>query len=302
MCIIAVKYHGQKFPEWTTLERCFDNNPDGAGFMYPKNGKVQIKKGLMTWEEFRSALETVRAAEGDDIPYIMHFRISTQGGVNKMCTHPFPLSGKMKNLRKLNTSAKVGIAHNGMIPICEEFGKGIDYSDTMKFITDYASLIIEGDVIDDEKKCKLLERIAQSRLAIMNGKGQVVTLGEGWRIGEDGCCYSNSSYEASYHKYVYIPADQYEGFGIWDGTYSGVQSKSNVWSKQSAHDYWELYRLGSGEYDFTEYDCPVYEGGDYCDWCGKCANRHCCSAYAEMFEDFGELADSPYEEFDTQMM
>ena len=46
MCVICYKPKGIAFPEERILQNCFDNNPDGAGFMWPENGKVHIRKGF----------------------------------------------------------------------------------------------------------------------------------------------------------------------------------------------------------------------------------------------------------------
>ena len=44
MCIIAIKPAGVKLPADTTLENCWYNNPDGAGFMYAAGGTVHIQR------------------------------------------------------------------------------------------------------------------------------------------------------------------------------------------------------------------------------------------------------------------
>ena len=135
MCIIAYKSAEQQFPSKKTLKRCFDNNDDGAGFMYNASGKVYIKKGFATFQEFWKTLRKVREEYGDNIPYVMHFRISTQAGNRPDCTHPFPLSSHMKDLRLLETTTDIGIAHNGIISLTSSgYSKTITYSDTMEFI------------------------------------------------------------------------------------------------------------------------------------------------------------------------
>lgn len=40
MCIIVVKEKNKDLPKLSYLENCFDNNPDGMGFMYTDKGKV----------------------------------------------------------------------------------------------------------------------------------------------------------------------------------------------------------------------------------------------------------------------
>ena len=79
MCVICVKPTNTLFPSKETLQNCFYNNNDGAGFMYTFQDKVHIQKGLMTFESFWNCLEQARQKTGDNVPYVMHFRISTQG-------------------------------------------------------------------------------------------------------------------------------------------------------------------------------------------------------------------------------
>jgi hypothetical protein len=48
MCIAVYKRVGVKMPSDKILETCFENNSDGAGYMFAHGGKVNIKKGFMT--------------------------------------------------------------------------------------------------------------------------------------------------------------------------------------------------------------------------------------------------------------
>ena len=68
----------------------------------------------------------------------------------------------------------------------------MNYNDTMTFIKDYASLIIDNDMYfaRNKNKCKLLEKlIGFSKLAIMNKKGFVKLIGEFYQ--RNGVYYSN---------------------------------------------------------------------------------------------------------------
>ena len=44
MCIIIEKPKYAKTPSRKVLKNCWDNNPDGAGYMYNAGGKVYIYK------------------------------------------------------------------------------------------------------------------------------------------------------------------------------------------------------------------------------------------------------------------
>ena len=56
MCIIVNKPKGVEMPSMKVLERCFDYNSDGAGLMYALKGKVEIRKGFMTFDDFKKGL------------------------------------------------------------------------------------------------------------------------------------------------------------------------------------------------------------------------------------------------------
>ncbi len=266
MCIAVYKPQNVRMPSIDTLKTCFKNNPDGAGYMFPCNDKVLIKKGFMTFEDFYRNLSDDIDMYGDYIPYVLHFRISTQAGVRADCCHPFPLSKDMENLRRLVISSNYGVAHNGIISMTSSgFSKTITYSDTMEFIRDYLSLLIKSrDWYKDKDKKTLIERmISGSRLAIMDSKGHCELIGD-W-ITDDGIYYSNSSYMDCRHSncnYSYYYPSYYPDAGD---------------DKELLLEDWEFF-LNEEEmmYDLDEDYCPVSMEGDtsYCRFCmnyGKCS-------------------------------
>lgn len=268
MCVIAYKPTNIAFPEEQYLKNCFENNSHGAGFMYTWENEVHIKKGYKTYEAFKSALDKARKITGDNVPYVMHFRIATQG-YDVCMTHPFPLSGNMDKLKYLRCKCNIGVAHNGILDITSDGSK--QYSDTMKFITDFLSLIIRGyDYYKDKRTVQLIENLIEgSRLAILDKNGTCSLFGEGW-IQDKGVWYSNTSY--SYKKYVYNSfawEDDYWDKGIYSSNYGVTAPK--MYSK----DYWDWWKTIGNKYDFWDTFCPVSECDDdsYCENCnrmGKC--------------------------------
>ena len=195
MCIIVYKPYQKKMPEYKTLKHCWDNNDDGAGYMYPDGKQVIIKKGFMDFEKFYNSLKEDYKKMGRFTPFVLHFRISTQAGVNEECTHPFPLSRNMDDLRKTRTKSDIGIAHNGIISLTKSYyNVTVTYSDTMKFITDYASLLIKDkDFYKDEDITTLIDRLVGGRLAIMDYEGHTTLIGD--FIEDSGIYYSNNTYK-----------------------------------------------------------------------------------------------------------
>lgn len=262
MCVIAYKPLNTNFPGKGYLQNCFDNNSDGAGFMYSYKGKVYLQKGYTTYDDFKKALDKARKRTGDKVPYVMHFRIATQGFMQTM-THPFPLNSDMNELKKLNNSCDIGVAHNGIIKMTSDGSH--EYSDTMKFITDYLSLIIKDNTwFRDKDKKVLIERmISGSRLAILDKNNHCELLGSGW-VQEDGVYYSNSSY--SYKKITYDKWD----YG-W-GTHWKTKKSSFSWEDP----YEKYYNKKTDLYNFSEANCPLVTDFDdsYCSMCSRFGNCH----------------------------
>ena len=303
MCVIAYKPLNVAFPEEATLKNCWDNNPDMAGFMYAWNDHVYIQKGYEKFEDFMKALNKIREKTGDDIPFVMHFRISTQG-FDKACCQPFPLSGNMKNLKRLKVETNMGVAHNGILSLTSDGSK--DYSDTMLFTTEYLVNIIRSyDWHKDPRTKKLIENLIDgSRFAILDKKGHCELMGKGW-VENKGCYYSNSTY--SYQKPAYTGFNySSSGYsrGLWDDYYD--DDSNYYWDKStrtwkwkggsddyrwdnatrrwveresksdSTSDPWgDFYLSDRGKYDFTECYCPFTEEDDD-SYCECCANAKSC--------------------------
>ena len=82
MCIIVYKPQGRKLPNVETLRACWDNNPHGAGMMWPDGNSVRIQKGYMSWDAFEEALfDLSERVDLVDTPVAFHFRIATHGSV-----------------------------------------------------------------------------------------------------------------------------------------------------------------------------------------------------------------------------
>ena len=191
MCIICVSPENVRQPDTQTIRTMFLRNPHGAGYMYARNGKVHIRKGFMNLTGLLNALKEEHFTEAD--PVVYHFRISTQAGINPQMTHPFPLSNRAEYMKALDVDCKCGIAHNGIIQLTTD-PSNREYSDTAVFITEYLTRILQRP--SDLKNTKLLDLIyllAQSKFAIMDGKGYIATVGK--FIEENGLLYSNTSYQ-----------------------------------------------------------------------------------------------------------
>ncbi len=196
MCIIVVKKSGIEMPEKDTLEECFRCNKDGAGYMYysEERKRVIIQKGFMDFDSFYKAIEKENFTKDNNV--IMHFRISTAGGIKPEICHPYPITNNVDALKFLSCHCAWGMCHNG----CISNDHGPDMSDTMKFVIDILCSPLIYPHLNTEHVWPILKGWAgNSRFALLNDKNKIITWGEGWQE-EKGVMYSNGSFR----KYVSI--------------------------------------------------------------------------------------------------
>ncbi len=187
MCVICASPRNTRQPSISEIKRMFLCNPDGAGYMFAKGGKVHIHKGFMNIDDFLCAIRTEHFTAKDSVVY--HFRISTQAGINPGMTHPFPLSNQLEVMKALDVVCGCGVAHNGIIRLTSD-PLETEYSDTALFIADYLSRYIQ--VPSDLKHQELLNAIAkliQSKMAILDGSGYIATIGAFYN--DHGLLFSN---------------------------------------------------------------------------------------------------------------
>ena len=190
MCIIVAKRTGIAMPDRTILKTCFDNNPDGAGVMWNEERKVHIRKGFMTWYDFECFTNKLeKRLDLTETSVVVHFRITTHGGTNPHNCHPFPISSRVRDLKKLNYETDLAVCHNGVIPI-----KCIPkLSDTQTYIVKRLSTFRKR--FYENKACmKQIECEIQSKMCFLTDKGEIYLIGD--FIEDNGIFYSNSSYKS----------------------------------------------------------------------------------------------------------
>lgn len=203
MCVIVNKNRGIELPRKELLENCFSNNSDGAGMMYNLNGKVYIEKGFMKFDEFYNRLmELDKKINLVDRGLVMHFRISTSGGINKGNCHPYPISNNVNDLKALRFTTDLGMAHNGIMSKYEP-SKNSTLNDTQTFIKTYLSKVYEvyKDFLKDDVMMKAIEYEVGSKLSFLDTEGNITTVGKFEEY--EGCQYSNSTYSYNYYSSSY---------------------------------------------------------------------------------------------------
>lgn len=219
MCIIAVKPAHHKMIDESIIETMFQNNPDGSGYMYSYNNKVHIEKGFMTLKELLNSLDSLKKKVNiEEIPLILHFRISTSGKVDGATCHPFPVTSDLNALRKTHVITNLGMAHNGVIYDFEE--KKSIYSDTQLFVNKCVSYLydINPKFLHDDRTEKMLEPIINgSRLAFLDRHGNIYRYGD-W-CENDGIFYSNEGYIPWTSRYYHYDSNYYDNYYYGDDYY-----------------------------------------------------------------------------------
>lgn len=212
------------------LQACFENNSDGAGFMYTDGGRLHVRKGFFTFDEFMAAYEPHQRKK-----VVLHFRIRTHGATNAENCHPYQIDGNM------------AFVHNGVI------GKVDDSSDKTKSDTwhfneqfikpmhQMSHKFIRNQAIYNLVK----EYIGYSKLVFMSNRGDVTIVNE--RMGEwaDGVWYSNGSYRpwgrrsqkvaaVERPKSEYLPPARIEGESTMGKSVNGDTSKKPTGSSSGS--------------------------------------------------------------------
>ena len=134
-----------------TLRRCYDANPDGAGFMYAEDKQLHVKKGYFTFKEFYKEYKP----HGDK-QVLIHFRIKTHGPIDKDNCQPFLVNNSL------------GFIHNGIISGYGSSSK----SDTIEFNESILQKIVSkhgNNSLFDDPMVELIENvIAYSKLVFLD--------------------------------------------------------------------------------------------------------------------------------------
>lgn len=288
MCIIVVKDKHNPLPKASYLENCFDNNPDGAGFMYTKRNKVVIDKGYMTYKSFMKQYDKLcrKFNNFKNKSLIIHFRIGTAGSNSKKNTHPYPITDNISKLHAKYIRTDLGMAHNGIIqeynPTRKE--KRLDINDTQNFIIKYVYPLYSHykDFYKNQYITSGLEDITGSRLAFLD-KNDIITLVGEFEKDEDGIKYSNDGFKSNWYTRYYLSntnryyntteyyntKNTYERDNTYDlqlesNWYISVEEKEleKVGDRRLIYDYYEggLYELlDSGQYEFISHMVDIFD-------------------------------------------
>jgi hypothetical protein len=175
MCVILVADKGER-PTTEQIVAAAAANPHGIGMAWIEGGEVR-------WSKDVPLSGALRAAKELPLPFVMHFRIASAGGVKPELCHPFPIEAMPRT--DMEGTAKQVLFHNGHVPgweswFAESFPKGRpagSWSDS-RLMARKAWFGFDP------------EKLKGQRTARLAASGKVRTTGEGW-IEAGGVRWSN---------------------------------------------------------------------------------------------------------------
>jgi hypothetical protein len=180
MCIIASIPVGKQISK-STLQRCWNNNQHGGGFMFTDGEKIITFKELTSFKRYWKAFAEARTTHPDSC-FVAHFRISTHGKIDETNCHPFLVDDK------------IGFVHNGIIrnaPVSK------DYSDTFMFNATILQNLPKGFLENHATMSLIQEYIGSgSKLCFLTHENKMVFVNEkAGEWDENGVWFSNGGYK-----------------------------------------------------------------------------------------------------------
>ena len=185
MCIAIYKPAGA-WAQKAYLRESFRANPHGAGYAFFKDGKITVKKGFFTFEDFWKAYdEDISSA----VPALIHFRIATIGAKTEDNCHPFVFDGGV-------------MMHNGPCLNREHCSgdKANDRSDSRQFAEDFLGELCKLGMTAMQFQSDPMKRLigyfaGYEKIVTMFDTGEVVIYNEKQGHWAEGCWWSNHSYK-----------------------------------------------------------------------------------------------------------
>ena len=282
MCIAIMKPQGKIIPK-KTLEECYRNNPDGAGFMFSSNKQLHIKKGYFKFKDFYEAYKKY-----EDKKCAIHFRIKTHGKIDETNCHPFNVNGSL------------GFIHNGII---SGYGNN-DKSDTIEFNEQVLQGLVNkwGNLSLFEKPVtKLIQStIGYSKLVFLDRHNNHHIINEDMGEWHKGVWYSNSSYKK--------PKYDYTKWSWNKNKHNDYQPYTNLWGQKQLPAVMETTPpTGVGDIceftdRFTDHSTKeLFVAGDVCEVIDFHADTQTADVMVEHWDGTPRFAyDVPLRLLDTQ--
>ena len=217
MCVILVPTKRHPTPD--ELNDAQEANPHGAGMAWKnQDGKLSYEKAIdakRVWEIIQT--------EKPKIPYIIHFRIASVGGVCDKLTHPFPV----------NQSVSLKKQWQGKSPLLFHNGTWSDWKEAVMPFSGHKDF--PRGSLDDWSDSRALAYLAyktkrgffnfiDEKVAIMEKNGEVNLYGS-WQRNDTLWC-SNLNHVRAKHTITYGRNSIY-GNNTWNDDYWGIGGNYN---------------------------------------------------------------------------
>lgn len=204
MCIAIHKPAGVKLGR-DVYEKCFDSNPDGAGFAWVENGQLKMKKGFFDFDKFHEALAAVEQHE-----CVVHFRIASHGNVNEDNCHPWMIEDAHEGF-------SFAVIHNGIL----QHRSTDEKSDTGFFVDDILGPLLRRDpwFFEHDYGIAVGEKVigSNNKIVILRSDGAVFVLNRKAGVEDSSCWFSNTSFRTA----KWEDADPWAYFNKKEKGYSG---------------------------------------------------------------------------------
>jgi predicted glutamine amidotransferase len=186
MCIAILNTPNVTFPK-SIIRNCWENNSDGAGLIWTntKNKTLHTYKELDNVNAFYDKYLSIRRKHPKS-NVVLHFRISTSGGVNLPNTHPFSVTDKL------------AFVHNGVISELNGIDK--QRSDTNLFNARVLQNLPAGFERNQAIADLIAKYIGHSKLIFLNAQNEYTIINPSLGKTDEtykGCWFSNSTYKPS---------------------------------------------------------------------------------------------------------
>lgn len=251
MCIAILNTKGTILKK-ELLRNCWENNGDGAGMLYINDyNMMEVFKEMKSFDVFYDKYSEVKRKYGKR-NIVLHFRISTHGGITESNCHPFMVHQDL------------GFVHNGMI---YNVPTSKVHSDTYMFNEVILKKLKEGFEYDEDVLDMLEVYIGSgSKLIFLNADDDYAIVNEKAGHWNLGCWFSNSSYKQvnSWVDYGGVKKQKANIYGYGYGSW-GTYNPKTYWADTPAAD--DKPAKSSKSYSLTDDDddSKLY---DQCSECG----------------------------------
>lgn len=115
MCVILYKPGKEnELPSRETLLKMFQRNRDGAGYMFPLDDGIYVRRGFFNFTALMASIEA-NEDKWRNRPLIIHFRIASVGSIDAANTHPYPVTTDDSVMQKTRGVFRAAVAHNGTL-------------------------------------------------------------------------------------------------------------------------------------------------------------------------------------------